>query len=84
MDCCLKQFRASCSDPPKGLSIIWKDPAKGCSNDPDETFQLPGDVGAGAAGGADGVNGGGVGPVIPEPEENVLPGLEVDDVKLEH
>jgi hypothetical protein len=36
MDCCIRQYRASCENPQMGHEIFWKDPAKSCSNKPTE------------------------------------------------
>lgn len=32
INCCIRQFRASCADPPMGAEILWRDPAVSCSN----------------------------------------------------
>jgi hypothetical protein len=31
VDCCMRQYAASCDKPMTGNEIIWKDPAEGCS-----------------------------------------------------
>lgn len=33
VECCMRQYRASCEDPMEGDTVIWRDPSKSCSPD---------------------------------------------------
>lgn len=80
LDCCMRQYRASCADPPKAHTVIWRDPARRCSNGPDHV-EYEGD-GVGKDGLADAVDAL-PGPVdLGEAEGLELPKVE-EDVKVE-
>ena len=77
LDCCLRQYRASCANPPAESTVVWRDPARGCSNGPspataeDEKQELP-EALAGLPG-----------PVVPESLDDLEVPKVVDEVKVD-
>ncbi|ETN38529.1 uncharacterized protein HMPREF1541_06564 [Cyphellophora europaea CBS 101466] len=41
LECCMRQFNASCADPPKSDTLRWHDPKLGCSNGGPEPAHEP-------------------------------------------